>query len=122
MRHEIEHEDIGERLEPVCVVTRNVQSHLIRIADVQRKCVIASPVEHDHARSTAQAHEKVVLFPFVVVEPANNTLAGEREVCLERPFYERRCAGEFDEPSALIIEAFQREELNALDSPLLSHG
>ena len=75
-------EEIGERLEAVRVVARDVDGDRVVVADVLGERLAGLAVEDDDARHALQADEEVVLAALVVVEAADHAAAREGDVRL----------------------------------------
>ena len=73
--HVVTEEEIGQRLEAMGVMPRDVDRHQIVVADVFREGLAGLAIEHHHAGSPLQAGEEIVLAPFVIVQAADHALA-----------------------------------------------
>ena len=70
----VEHQDVGERLEAVCEISRDVHGGEVAVADVLAERLAGLAVERDDARTSLQANEQVVLATLVVVEASDRSL------------------------------------------------
>src|SRR5437899_11983419 len=75
-------EDFRQGLVPVCVPTGYVDGDRVLVADVLREDRPGLTIEDDHPGGPAQAREEIVLTSLVVVEAADHSGSGEREVGL----------------------------------------
>src|SRR5581483_4535728 len=108
-------EDVRQRLEAVREPMADVDGDRVPVADVLRGRLARLRVEHDDASRPGQAHEEVVLPPFVEVEPSDDAAAREREVRLARALGEPALAVELHEPPALVLEPAKRDPRDAVD-------
>ena len=84
LRHVVAEQEIGERLEAVCVTAGDVDRDRVLVADVLGERLARVTVEDDDPRRALQAGEEVVLAAHVVVEPADHPRTRERDVRLPR--------------------------------------
>src|SRR3954470_23804529 len=96
-------------------MARDVDGSEVLVADVGREGLARRAVEHDHAHHPADAGEQVALPALVVVEAADHALAREGEVRLLHGTRQLRAAHQLHEPAPLVLEAPERDHLDALD-------
>jgi hypothetical protein len=116
--HVVTEEKIAQGLEAVGVPARDVHGDEVVLADVGRKRLPGLAVEDDNARRPLQTGEEVVLAPFVVVQAADDALAREGEVRLHHVLRQLAVPAQLGEPSTLVLEARQRDDLD----PREGHG
>ena len=73
--HVVTEEEIGQGLEAVGVMPRDVDRDQVVVADVLRESVAALAIEHDDSSHALEAGEEVVLAPFVIVQTPDHALA-----------------------------------------------
>ena len=105
----VEHQDVGQRLEPVREVAGHVDGGEVVVTDVLGEHLASVAIECHHARTPLQADEEVVLAPLVEVQPANRALARERDVRLPDRLRQPARARDLGQPAAVVLEAAQRD-------------
>ena len=113
--HVVAEQEIGERLEAVCVAAGNVERDRVLVADVLAERLTRVAVEDDDPGRPLQAGEEVVLAAEVVVEPANHARPRERDVRLPGGPRQRALTPQLAEPAPLVLDATQRDAEQPFD-------
>ena len=120
LRHVVGEEDVGQRLEPVRVASRDVERDGIVVADVLGERLAAASVEDDDPGLAGDAVEEVVLAALVVVEAADHALPRERDVRLAGRLRQQRLAPHLHDPAARVLVHQGRQADDPLDHALFT--
>ena len=106
-------DDIRERLEPMCMAARNIDSEGVLFPDVLAEDVTGLAVQDDDARHAGETSEEIILASLVVMETTNYATPRRRDVRLNHAARQPAIAADLKQPSALVPYVGDANQLDA---------